>query len=584
MKHVDISCIGYNFLTIRSLVICSMIIIPALSNYAIDSPLPVLYRSSASSEAISTDNTSTSVVLGAQQNTPAMLRMHNTTATVSLAGEVKASNLQRPLFKPITGINSQESYLTRNFEAYMAAKNQSEFTKPNTTVFEVKPPKIFRTNPNTSILAAFEGLSQNCCFPPDVQLAAGKKYLVEMVNLDGAIYSKKGTLIKTFALEPFFNPSLIYREGSKIINEMSDPVVLFDSLSGRWFASISDITEHSIRVAVSKTEDPTGIWKIYNVPFTPQPNNCSDQPFTGISKDKLVITVNNWGNDCNWYSDNRPPEFRGVQLIIADKMDLINGIDNVKSMQSESDLNYFSLHPIINITPTTTLQIATVGDFGGNTLHVFYIDGPLYELRTRVLLYHIQETHVPPNGVQYLAHHIRKFTSEEPRINTGDTRILSGTSYQGKLWLTFNDGCFIAGDSNSRSCIRLVQIDTITNEVLQDFDVGTLASSVYYPAISIDAAGNLGVIFGYSSHSVYPSILVSTRFSTDKSSSIEDPSFLKLGTGNELSNRYGDYFAASYDPSNTNIIWVAGEYHPAETWSTYIGSVMHMVRTPESVP
>ena len=82
------------------------------------------------------------------------------------------------------------------------------------------------------------------------------------------------------------------------MDEMSDPVLLFDDLSGRWFASISDITEHSIRVAVSKTEDPTSIWRIYNFPFMSQPNNCCDQPFIGVSEDKVVVTVNNWGNDC----------------------------------------------------------------------------------------------------------------------------------------------------------------------------------------------------------------------------------------------------------------------------------------------
>jgi hypothetical protein len=100
-----------------------------------------------------------------------------------------------------------------------------------------------------SILSAFQGLSQNCCFPPDVQVAAGKKYLLEMVNLDGAIYTKDGTLVKAFGLERFFNPSV----GNKI-DEMTGPVLLFDNLSGKWFASISDITEHSIRVAVSKTD------------------------------------------------------------------------------------------------------------------------------------------------------------------------------------------------------------------------------------------------------------------------------------------------------------------------------------------
>src|SRR5207245_4169500 len=135
--------------------------------------------------------------------------------------------------------------------------------------------------------------------------------------------------------------------------------------------------------------------------------------------------------------------------------------------------------------------------------------------------YFIQATHVAPDGVQSIAQTIRQITSGEPRISTGDARLVSGAWYQGKLWLAFNDGCFMIDDTKSRSCIRLVQIDTTTNSVMQDFDVGIRASSLYYPAISIDKAGNLGIVFGYSADSVYPSILVSTQFSYNKLGSIE---------------------------------------------------------------
>ena len=80
---------------------------------------------------------------------------------------------------------------------------------------------------------------------------------------------------------------------------------------------------------------PTGVWRIYNFPFGVQSNNnnCSDQPFIGLSEDKFVVTVNNWGNDCNWSSDNQqPPEFRGVQFTVADKMDLLSGSGRVSDL------------------------------------------------------------------------------------------------------------------------------------------------------------------------------------------------------------------------------------------------------------
>ena len=222
------------------------------------------------------------------------------------------------------------------------------------------------------------------------------------------------------------------------MDEMSDPVLLFDDLSGRWFASISDITEHSIRVAVSKTEDPTSIWRIYNFPFISQPNNCCDQPFIGVSEDKVVVTVNNWGNDCNWSSGNRPHEFRGVQLMVADKIDLINGSSYIKASQSESDVSYFSLHPIMNHSPTSTLLVATAGDFGHDVIQIFHVDGTLHNLQIKVTSYPIQPTHIAPDGVQSVAHPtIRRMSNDKPMVSTGDAGIQSGSSYPRKAQACF---------------------------------------------------------------------------------------------------------------------------------------------------
>jgi hypothetical protein len=50
---------------------------------------------------------------------------------------------------------------------------------------------------------------------------------------------------------------------------------------------------------------------------------------------------------------------------------------------------------------------------------------------------------------------------------------------------------------------------------MQDFDVGALGSSLYYPALSINKAGNLGILFGYSSNSRNPSLLISKHLFTD---------------------------------------------------------------------
>jgi hypothetical protein len=532
------------------------------------------------------NNRMISSLLESSRSTDSILR----TAIVSYVGHVNVSDLQRPISKPFIGINSEDSYLTRNFSAYKAAKIRSEITIPGTRVFEIKPlfasgisgpslqnkqhPLSIGTEANIStlVLSKFEGLAQNCCNPPDVQVGAGAKYVVEMVNLDGAVYAKNGTLLKSFGLEFLFDPRVKGFQGSDV--RMSDPTLLFDNASGRWFASISDIDTHSIRVAVSETDDPKEVWRIYNFPFGGDANSCSDQPFIGVSKDKFVVTANDWDNDCNWRSDNKPPEFRGVQFAVADKTDLLRGSRSVRAVQSEPELSYFSLHPVLTLSPTSLLLIATVDDFNRTNAQVFYIDGPLYDLHINLVFYPIQDSHVPSDGVQPTIQSTTQITiGKYPKVSTGDARIQSAVWYQGRLWLAFNDSCFVGGDTKSRSCVRLIEVDTVTSKVIQDFDIGAVGSSLYYPAISLDRAGNLGLIFGYSSPSIYPSVLVSTQLSTDELSSIRDPQTLRLGTANELSNRYGDYFAASSDPSTTSVIWIAGEYHLTATWSTFIGQM-----------
>lgn len=110
--------------------------------------------------------------------------------------------------------------------------------------------------------------------------------------------------------------------------------------------------------------------------------------------------------------------------------------------------------------------IASVGDFNHTNVQVFHIDidGPLNNLHIGLVSYFIYSTHVPPDGIQSMAQSIRQITREEHSISTGDARLESAAWYQGKLWLAFNDGCFIIGDTKSRSCIRLVQIENLNLE------------------------------------------------------------------------------------------------------------------------
>ncbi len=249
-------------------------------------------------------------------------------------------------------------------------------------------------------------------------MAVGSKHVTETVNSEAAIYTKAGNVIKKFGLEFLFN--LPSRESSDS-HSITDPVLLFDSDTNdtqtnsrinsnsddnrRWFESISDVTTHSIRIAVSKTNDPTGVWTTYNFPFESLPNNCSDQPFIAVSDDKLVIGVNTWSNNCDWSNhsnDNNTissPKFRGVQFIIADKNDLLakQQLAHIKSTQSVPDTRYFSLRPALNLSPTTA------DDFNHDKVQILAIDGKISNLYIdKAISGNIHTTNVSPDGIQPL--------------------------------------------------------------------------------------------------------------------------------------------------------------------------------------
>src|ERR671933_1917124 len=370
------------------------------------------------------------------KNNNNLLTLHNITNKVSFTGEVNVNNLpDLSLSKPAVIADPNEQYLTRNYTAYINGKKQAELVRPATdtptNVIEIQHPDLPILVPNLNnetknnasnsfaiINTRFEGLSQVCCIPPDIQVAVDSKHVMETVNSEAAIYTKAGSLIKKFGLEYLFN--LPSRE-SFVSHGVTDPVLLFDSTPNntqsnshidgnnnnrRWFASISDVTTHSIRIAVSKTNDLTGVWRTYNFPFESLPNNCSDQPFIALSADKLAIGANTWSNNCDWSNNNNTissPKFRGVQFVIADKHDLLgeDELAHIKSMQSLPNTEYFSLRPALNLSPTTALFLITTDDFNHDKVQILAIDGQISNLHiNKAISANIHITSISPDGIQ----------------------------------------------------------------------------------------------------------------------------------------------------------------------------------------
>ena len=414
------------------------------------------------------------------------------------------------------------------------------------------------------LLSGFNGLdqTQSCaCVPPDVQIAAGPNQVVEMVNLEGEVFTKQGVSNRTFSLSTFF------RTG---VDTISDPKVLFDAPSGRWFSSVLDISLNSISLGVSSTSDANGGWVLYSISagsFVP------DQPILGISDDKLAVAANDFSGNT----------FVGSQFWILNKSQLVAGV-TTNFFTSGANSGVFSVHPVHSLSSTTTQfmisEVVSHRIISTTSLRLFSVTGVPGVSTVSVATNDLSVSTIgtlsgsaPPGGVQ---------PGTSATVNTNDIRIQVAVWYKNATWLGLDDACTPTGDTQIRSCIRLVKIATVGSPTIsQDFDFGANQEYVYYPAVSMDKNGNLVTVYGYSNGTIFPSIAITGQLATDPTRSLAPPHTLKTGDAADTSTRYGDYFGAALDPSDPSVVWVNGEYHNSSTgscqsfgscWSTFIGS------------
>src|SRR3989441_431892 len=301
---------------------------------------------------------------------------------------------------------------------------------------------------------SFEGLHfgtngpySNRLTPPDVQVAVGPNHVVEMVNVLGRISTKQGVEVRTFLLDSFF--------GVPSTDFISDPKIHFDTASGRWFTSITDVTTGRVLLEVSKSDDPAGLWNAYSVSTI---TGCADQPLVGFSDLVVIISANDFSS-CT--SGN--PSYLGVQYWVLNKTDLVSGAA-ARTMSFGPDPTLFSVHPGQSLRPTDAQFMVSTGSGPTSTLTLYSVTGvpPGLVLVTPQNL-GIRATAIPPSAPQL---------GSRSTLDTADNRVQDAMWADSRLWLSLADGCIPAGDNRVRSCVRLIEVDTANATIAQDFDIG----------------------------------------------------------------------------------------------------------------
>jgi hypothetical protein len=533
---------------LRNRITLLTIVVLALSGAVVPGIMSIGTLSSNSSSALNQDNSAL------HQLSPSN---GQTLGSASHIGTVDVSSLPAPQEKSQAKMMLNTMPLQKSYHG--------------TTAPAAPPPPGGGTSSAVNVISGFEGLNMiqgGGYVPPDVQVATGPNHVVEMVNLAGEVFTKQGANLKTFSLPSFFNSGRNY---------YSDPKVLYDASSGRWFASIivyNNIVNGNVTIAVSTSNDPTGTWNLYKLVVN---DFLPDQPLIGISNDKFVVASNDYVGLFD-ATGAAFVTFEGAQYWVLNKSELVAGASTVDFDSVGPDPTMESVYPVQSLSSTTTQYMVSVGaadlGFSSSSVKVLAITGvPPSTVTVGSFSLTIATASEPPNAIQ---------PGTNINVTTNDQRVLSAAWSQGNLWYSLTDSCVPSGDTQARSCARLTEISTSTSSLVQDINYGTSGQYYFFPALSIDGKGGMDIVYGYSSSTIYPSLAVTGQASGAKTGTLATAQVVRQGSANDTSGRYGDFFGAGVDPSDTTVVWVAGEYHNIATggcgyglncWATFIASM-----------
>jgi hypothetical protein len=403
--------------------------------------------------------------------------------------------------------------------------------------------------PSVAPLAAFPGQDsqQSNVNPADVQIAVGPSAVVQAVNTSIAIWTAAGQPLRQQTLGQFFSGGGIDRSR----DSTTDPRVLWDPLSGRFFAAMFDISRLELVIAMSITADPLGPWAVFPQPST----GCTDQPRLGVS-DNVVVITDDLFSACTGFG-----RFLGGEVVVLNKQDMLAGVASPRRAHFGPDLRFAALTPASSLVSSPVLYLVAVSDTA-RSLQLFSIpDSSIASLAFKEVALGgelAQPTEVPQRG------------SNQP-VDAGDNRIQNVVLDGGRLYATATEAC-----GAGRDCGRVFELDPAAARLVRDTTVSLPnGRSLLYPAVAPDSRGNVVLGYSYSSANDFPGFGY-TYVRPD--GQVATPLDVLPGSAPQTSGRFGDYSGAARDPSDPSRVWLSAQVGMAVAgtsldWASGIASV-----------
>jgi hypothetical protein len=416
----------------------------------------------------------------------------------------------------------------------------------------------------------FEGIGVNGGEPSDNNMAVGPNHIVEIVNSEWAVYDKTGHIAAGF---PKTLGSIWANLGGACTLNHGDPIVQYDRLADRWFLSQigSESVPFSLCQAVSKTNDPTGAYSLYEYGFG---NNFPDYPHYSVWP-----TASNSAYLQMAHLFLNFQSFVGTAACAYDRTAMLAGQPNPVQICftiagdggfQPSDLDGSTAPPagspgyFITFETTSLHQFQLTPNFANPSASTFI--GPI----------NIPVSSFSPACGGTGGTCVPQLGTSQQLDTLGD-RMMYRLAYR-----NFGDHEALVVNHSVTGVLsvapRWYEIRT-PNNTPTIFQQGTYAPDSTFRwmgSMAMDKAGDMLMSYSVSSSSIDPSLAYTGRVPSDAAGTMESENILLVGTHFQTGHsRWGDYSAARIDPSDDCTFWFVNQYLKTSgdfVWATHIGS------------
>jgi FlgD Ig-like domain len=434
--------------------------------------------------------------------------------------------------------------------------------------------------------------------PADASCAAGPSHVMDAGNAIiewrtkdylGSAPEFRSSLKSFFSALPAPAPNP--GTGTSLGTPGFNPRVIYDQYAGRFLvvvlerwdtASGNASNQSRILLAISKTSDPNdGFWfhAINSKVNVSGVDSWVD--FPGVAVDDKAVYITG-----NMFSFGATSVYEGVRLWIVSKTAAYADNDPFISLIVRNP--YASAGAVTTTIPTHMFGTPPTGS-GGRPMGTFLLaysgitDGTYEYLQ----IVEVTDPLQTAGGPYFTVQQLEVGDIDNPMlalpdaiqggsawaIETNDRRMLSAVWRGNKLYCAANiRGAALSPDANQ--CVaRWWRLNTASTIALTQADAGNVTGEdiaagthTYYPAVMVDADGNMAVGFSASGPSVYPGAYYATRLSGDPAGVISAPTALALGVDyyrryfGGTSNRWGNYSGIALSQPDQTDFWIFNQY------------------------